>query len=63
MWARPAVKAGANVPEPYRMKEMLQDKEAMEKHAAKVSPPEPLKSGFSRRANASYRVESGCKQV
>ena len=34
--ARPAVKKGADVPEPYRMKELLQDKEAMEKHAAKV---------------------------
>ncbi|KAF7187274.1 Glutathione S-transferase-like protein gedE [Pseudocercospora fuligena] len=34
MWARPAVKKGANVPDPYRMKELLADKEAMEKHAA-----------------------------
>lgn len=39
MWARPAVKKGANVPEPYKMKELLQDKEAMEKHAAKASLP------------------------
>ena len=38
MWARPAVQKGANVPEPYKMKELLQDKDAMEKHAAKVSP-------------------------
>ena len=37
MWARPAVQKGANVPEPYRMKELLKDKDAMEKHAAKVS--------------------------
>ena len=36
MWDREAVKKGANVPEPYKMKELLQDKEAMEKHAAKV---------------------------
>lgn len=35
MWARPAVKKGANVPEPYRMKELLQDKEAMARHAEK----------------------------
>ncbi|KAF2484252.1 glutathione S-transferase II [Neohortaea acidophila] len=34
MWARPATKKGANVPEPYRMKELLADKAAMEKHAA-----------------------------
>ena len=37
MWARPSLKKGANVPDPYRMKELLQDKEAMEKHAAQVS--------------------------
>ena len=36
MWARPAVQRGANVPDPYKMKELLADKEAMEKHAAKV---------------------------
>lgn len=36
MWARPATKKGANVPEPYRMKELLADKAAMEKHAAQV---------------------------
>ena len=36
MWARPAVKKGANVPDPYRMKEMLADKEEMEKHASAV---------------------------
>ncbi|KAK5165940.1 Glutathione S-transferase 2 [Saxophila tyrrhenica] len=35
MWARPAVQKGANVPDPYKMKELLADKEAMEKHAAK----------------------------
>ena len=37
MWARPAVQKGANVPEPYKMKELLKDKEGMEKHAAQVS--------------------------
>lgn len=37
MWAREAVQKGANVPEPYRMKELLADKEGMEKHAAEVS--------------------------
>ncbi len=37
MWAREAVQKGANVPEPYKMKELLADKEAMEKHAAQVS--------------------------
>jgi len=36
MWARPAVQKGANVPEPYKMKELLADPAAMEKHAAKV---------------------------
>lgn len=34
MWARPAVQKGANVPSPYKMKELLADKEQMEKHAA-----------------------------
>ena len=34
MWARPAVQKGANVPDPYKLKELLQDKEAMERHAA-----------------------------
>ena len=29
MWSRDAVKKGANVPEPYRMKELLADKETM----------------------------------
>jgi len=36
MWARPAVQKGANVPSPYRMKELLADKEATEKHAAQA---------------------------
>ncbi|CAK4031508.1 Disulfide-bond oxidoreductase [Lecanosticta acicola] len=34
MWARPALQKGANVPDPYKMKELLSNKEAMEKHAA-----------------------------
>jgi len=34
MWSRPAVQKGANVPDPYKMKELLQDKEKMERHAA-----------------------------
>ena len=37
MWAREAVKKGADVPEKYTMKERLKDKDAMEKHAAEVS--------------------------
>ena len=37
MWARPAVQKGANVPDPYKMKELLADKEAMDKHAKQVS--------------------------
>jgi len=37
MWARPAVQKGANVPDPYRMKELLADKEATEKYAAESS--------------------------
>jgi glutathione S-transferase len=35
MWSRPAVQKGANVPDPYKMKELLADKEAIERHAAK----------------------------
>ncbi|KAF2772930.1 glutathione S-transferase II [Teratosphaeria nubilosa] len=34
MWARPAVQKGANVPDPYKMKELLADKEKMARHAA-----------------------------
>ncbi|KAK4634322.1 Disulfide-bond oxidoreductase [Fulvia fulva] len=34
LWSRPALQKGANVPDPYRMKELLADKDAMEKHAA-----------------------------
>lgn len=33
MWARPALQKGANVPSRYGMKELLADKEAMERHA------------------------------
>lgn len=33
MWARPALKKGADVPEPFKFKELLKDKAAMEKHA------------------------------
>lgn len=33
MWARPAVKKGANIPELYKMKELLSDKEKMERVA------------------------------
>jgi len=36
IWSRPSVQKGANVPEPYKMKELLADPAAMEKHAAKV---------------------------
>ena len=36
MWARPALKKGADVPDKYRMKDLLKDKEGMEKLAAKV---------------------------
>ncbi|KAL2043229.1 hypothetical protein N7G274_004289 [Stereocaulon virgatum] len=34
MLARPGVEKGRHVPQPHRIKEMLADKEAMEKHAA-----------------------------
>ena len=37
MWARPALKKGADVPDKYGMKELLSDKKAMERHAAQVS--------------------------
>lgn len=33
MWAREAVKKGASVPEPYKMKEILADKEETERRA------------------------------
>jgi len=33
MWAREAVKKGANVPSPYKMKELLADKDEMDRHA------------------------------
>lgn len=36
MWERPAVQRGANVPDPYRMKELLADKEEMERKAAEA---------------------------
>lgn len=36
MWARPALQRGANVPDPYKMKELLADKETMEKKAAEA---------------------------
>jgi len=35
MWDRPAVQKGANVPDPYKMKELLADPKKMEEHAAK----------------------------
>lgn len=31
MWAREAVKKGANVPDPYKMKEVLADKDEIER--------------------------------
>lgn len=34
MWARPALKKGANVPDKYGMKELLADKDRMDKYAA-----------------------------
>nr|POE88184.1 disulfide-bond oxidoreductase yfcg [Quercus suber] len=34
MWARPALQKGANVPDPYRMKEILADKQKAEQMAA-----------------------------
>lgn len=37
MWARPAIKKGADVPDKYTMKEKMADKETMEKYAAEVS--------------------------
>ncbi|GIZ39337.1 hypothetical protein CKM354_000272400 [Cercospora kikuchii] len=36
MWAREAVQKGANIPDPYKMKELLADKEQMEKKAAEA---------------------------
>ena len=41
MWARPAVKKGADVPEKYKLKEMMKDQKAMEEHAAQVSRDYP----------------------
>ncbi|KAF2719428.1 glutathione S-transferase II [Polychaeton citri CBS 116435] len=37
MWARPAVKKGANVPEPYKIKELMADKERAEAYAKESS--------------------------
>lgn len=34
MWAHEFVKRGANVPDPYKIKEILADKEEMERRAA-----------------------------
>lgn len=34
MMARPAVEKGRHVPDPHRIKEMLKDREATERHAA-----------------------------
>ncbi|KAF2161760.1 hypothetical protein M409DRAFT_69564 [Zasmidium cellare ATCC 36951] len=34
MWARPGIERGANVPKPYKMKELLADKERMDKYAS-----------------------------
>jgi glutathione S-transferase len=33
MLARPAVEKGRHVPDPHRMREMMKDKEAVERHA------------------------------
>lgn len=33
MWERPALQKGANVPTPYKMKELLANKDEIEKHA------------------------------
>lgn len=51
MWARPAVQKGANVPDPYRMKELLADKEAMEKHAAQVCNKKPTRGELAARVD------------
>ena len=37
LYARPAVKKGCDVPKPLKIKEMLKDKEEMEKHAKQGS--------------------------
>lgn len=36
MYQRPGVNKGRNVPEPHTIRELLKDKEAMEKHAAEA---------------------------
>jgi glutathione S-transferase len=51
MWARPALKKGADVPEPYTMKEILKDKSTMEKKAAEVRRSVSCQDGRCR-ANA-----------
>ncbi|GAB7358233.1 hypothetical protein MBLNU230_g0384t1 [Neophaeotheca triangularis] len=48
LWSRPALQKGANVPDPYRMKELLGDKEAMERQAAKAR--EWVQSGMKEDA-------------
>lgn len=36
MYARPALKKGANVPDPYKLKEILADKEKADYHAGEA---------------------------
>ena len=65
MWARPALKKGADVPDKYRMKELLGDKEAMERHAARVSR-RPHSSPAHLLPLTSFpfnRVDNGCSRA
>lgn len=59
MWARPAVQKGANVPDPYRMKELLQDKERMEEHAKKSR--EWVQAGMREDAKREEERKAGAK--
>lgn len=59
MWARPAVKAGANVPDPYRMKELLADKKEIDRKAREAR--EWIQQGMKEDAEANATRSSGPK--
>ncbi|GAB7353124.1 hypothetical protein MBLNU459_g3663t1 [Dothideomycetes sp. NU459] len=59
MWARDAVKKGANVPSPYKMKEILANKEATEKAAA--AGRDMVQKGMKADSEANAKRSQGSK--
>lgn len=59
MWARPAVKAGANVPDPYKMKELLANKNEVDKRAREAR--EWIQQGMKEDAKANATRSKGSK--